>query len=73
MRKKNQSASGPSEPARDRYIPAAMSFTSLETDCTFLSASHLMEIDGQETGVSYDMSAEDESGFIFNPDWDFGL
>ena len=72
MQKKNQSVSGLSDIPREEYIPVSMSFTSLETDCTFLSASYLLEIDGQEKGVSYDMSGEDSSGFIFNQDWDFG-
>lgn len=72
MRKKNQPISVPTESTREKYIPGAMSITTLATDCTFLSASYLFEIDGQEKGVNYDMSSEDSSGNIFNQDWDYG-
>ena len=72
MRNKNQSVSDQSELTKEKYIPVEMSFTSLATECTFLSSSHIFLIEGQETGVVYEMGVEDSSGFIFNPDWDFG-
>lgn len=72
MRKKTQPISVPTESTREKYIPGAMSISTLETDCTFLSSSYVLETDGQEKGVSYDMSSEDSSGFIFNQDWDYG-
>ena len=72
MRKKNEQNSVTAGQIDVGYIPATVRLTSLETDCSFLTASYL-SIDGQEQGPSYDMGAEDDSGNIFNPDWDYGI
>lgn len=54
------------------YESAALQSISLETECSFLSASYLIDNVGQEYGPVYDMGTTDDTGNIFNPDWDFG-
>ena len=57
---------------RRNYERASMQSVSLESDCSFLSASYYITNVGMELGPLYDMSQVDENGVIYNPDWDEG-
>lgn len=58
--------------SRRKYECASVLSVSLESDCSFLSASLYITNDGQGLGPEYNMGLEDNNGLIFNPDWDFG-
>lgn len=57
---------------KDRYVTASAAIYSIETDCSFLSASYLINNIGQEYGLTYNFTDVDTNTGtnMYNQDWD---